>query len=135
MAFLNSSLIMKCLFDLFVTLEVTDVIALARHLVGMNRGLGAEPGYETAGGICAATFGYADRHQGEILLLIIIERWATPMALRVGWFLLHREDLTVCINLDYATLMETIIIGFVIAHDASGVLGLGIGQEALQAEG
>ena len=93
----------------------------------------AANGPELSGVITA--FGYADRHQGEVFLLIIIERWAAPMALRMGWFLLHRENQAVIIDLDYAALMEAVFVGLIIAHDAGRIFFLSVRQEALQAEG
>ena len=85
----------------------------------------AANGPELSGVITA--FGYADRHQGEVFLLIIIERWTTPVALRMGWFLFHRENLAFCIDFNYAALMESVFVGLVIAHNACGVLFLSVG--------
>lgn len=80
------------MFNLLVTGEVTDVIAGTGHFVGVDGGLGGEPGDETAGGISATAFGYALLEELQILLLVEVEGRTAPVAFGVGGFFLHGED-------------------------------------------
>ena len=101
----------------------------------MDRSLGGEPGNETAGGIGATAFGYALFKEFQVGLLVEVEGGATPVAFRVGGLLFHGEDQAVAIDSGHAAFVEARLVGLVVAHDASGVLGLSVGEEALQAEG
>lgn len=122
------------LFDGLVALEVTDVIAGTGHFVGMDRGLGTEPGNETAGGICATAFGYALFEKFQIGLLVEVEGGAAPVALGMGGLLFHGEDQAIGIDFGYAAFVEAGFVRLVVAHDASGVLGLSVGEEVMKAE-
>ena len=131
----GSQSVLEGLFDLLVAFEGADVVAGTWHFVSMDWRLGGEPSNETAGGICATAFGYALFEKLQVGLLVEVEGGATPVALRVGGFLFHRENQAVGIDFGYAAFVEARLVGLVVAHDASGVLGLSVGEEVLKAEG
>ena len=68
-------------FHGLVTGEVADVVAVARHLVGIDLGLGREPGNETAGGIGTTTAINAFFDEMAVFFCIVIEGRYAPMAL------------------------------------------------------
>ena len=121
--------------DFFVAFEVADVVAGAGHLPGVDGGVGAEPGDEAAGGINTATGGYGFGYFGYIALDDIIEGGTAPLALGFSGFLFHREDAVIGIDLCYTALVELLLIGLIVAHDAGCAFLCGIVEELAEAEG
>ena len=115
----------------FVAGEIADVIAMAGHWPGIDLGLGAKPGNEAAGGVCATTALNAFLDEMAVITGVIIEGWHAPVALGLGGLLLHGKKLVIIGYLGNATLMELSFVGLVIAHDTGGVLRLAILDEVL----
>ena len=74
-------------------------------------------------------------HQREILLPIDIEWRAAPVALGLGGFLFHREDAVIGIDLCHTALVELLLIGLIVAHDAGCAFLCGIVEELAEAKG
>ena len=72
-------------------------ISFARHLPSINVSLGAKPGNKTTWSIGTTTGIYCFLNQVTIMAGVIIESRHAPMALRLCWFLFHREDTVISI--------------------------------------
>lgn len=124
----------ECFLHGFVSGEGADVVAVAGHFVGIDRGLGGEPGDETAGGIGTTTAIDAFLDEMAGFAGVVVEGWDAPVALGGGWLLFHGEDQAVGIDLCDAGLMEAGVVGLVVAHDASGAFFFRKANERAEAE-
>ena len=122
------------LFDGLVAFEGADVVTATGHLVGVDGGLGGEPGDEAAGGVDATAAVDAFLDESGVLTGVVVEGGDAPVALGVGGLLLHGEDATVGIDLGHTGLVEPCLVVLEIAHHAGGVLLLGKADEVAQAE-
>lgn len=120
--------------DLVVTLEVADVVALTRHLHGVDCGLTAEPCYETAGSINTTAISNGSRNALGVLGGVIIERRTYPVGLRRWRLLRHADDTVVVVNGDNTTLEESLLVSLVESHHAGCLLLDSITHEMLERE-
>ena len=121
------------LLDGMVAVKVADVVAGTGHLEGVDGGLRAEPGDETAGGIDAAAGLDADTDEAGIGAGVVVEGGDAPVALRLGGLLFHRED-EVVVHLGNTALAESLLGLLVVAHDAGGGFPAGVAHEVDQTE-
>lgn len=117
-----------------VAFEIADVISAARHLHGMDCGLAAEPGDIAAGGVYAAACSDALGDAPGVLAGVDVERRTAPVGLGICRLLLHGEDAVVRVDLDDAALMEALVVGLVVAHDAGRTFCIRVSDEVGEAE-
>ena len=122
------------MLDGLVTGEGADVVAATGHLVGVDGGLGGEPGDEATGGVNTTTAIDAFLDESGVLTGVVVEGGDAPMTLGVGGFLFHGEDATVSIDLSNACLVESGLVFLVVAHHTGSLLVLGVADEVAQAE-
>ena len=122
------------LLHLLVALEVADVVASSGHLPGVDGCLSAEPGDVAAGGIHAAAFLDAFLHEPCVLPRVVVEGRAAPMGLGRRRLLGHAEDAVVLIYGNDAALQQPLFVLLPEAHDAGGLLLVGIAYELYEAE-
>ena len=122
------------LFDGLVALEGADVVTVTGHLVGIDGGLGGEPGDEAAGGVDATAAVDAFLDESGVLTGVVVEGRDAPVALGVGGFLLHGEDTSVGIDLGDTGLVQPCLVVLVVAHHTGDVLLFGKTDEVTQAE-